>query len=68
MAKEYIEKIQGDGRMSWTCTETDDDGNLINAYMVYEDPYAEEPKTNLIEALKSATPEEIAYLKQLLNG
>ena len=38
MVKEYTYKLQGDGRDSWTVVEKDDNGNIINKYMVYEKP------------------------------
>ena len=38
MVKEYTYKLQGNGKDSWTVTEKDDDGNIINKYMVYEKP------------------------------
>lgn len=38
MEKEYIYKKQGDGRDSWIVIEKDDNGNIINKYMIYEKP------------------------------
>lgn len=38
MVKEYIYKLQGNGKDSWTVIEKDDDGNIINKYMVYDKP------------------------------
>jgi len=37
MEKIYTYKPQGDGRDSWVCEEVEN-GELINRYMVYEDP------------------------------
>lgn len=37
MTKNYTYKLQGDGRDSWICEEFEGE-ELINKYMVYEDP------------------------------
>lgn len=66
MAKEYIHKIQADGRDSWTCIETNEQGQVVNKYMVYEDP-SKRPESIAITILKNATPEEIAEIKRLLS-
>jgi hypothetical protein len=34
----YEYKLQGNGKDSWTATETNDIGEVIAKYMVYEDP------------------------------
>ena len=36
MITKFTYKKQGDGRDSWTCIEKDDEGNIVNKYMVYE--------------------------------
>ena len=41
MEKEYIYKLQGDGKDSWICIEKDDQGNESTRYMVYEKPTKE---------------------------
>lgn len=65
MRKEYTYKLQGDGRDSWTVSEFDENDNLVNKYMVYEDPT--KPKPTAIETILNASPEEIEQIKQLLN-
>lgn len=67
MAKTYIYKRQGDGRDSWACTETDNEGNTINKYMVYEDP-AIKKKTDLSNIdIDSLSSEQISKLKTKLG-
>lgn len=34
----YEYKLQGNGKDSWVATETDEQGIVVNKYMVYEDP------------------------------
>lgn len=64
----YSYKKQGDGRDSWTVTETDDNGQLINRYMVYEDPTVKPvPNVDVIKLLQSLSPEEITQIKQILQ-
>lgn len=66
--KSYKYKLQGDGRDSWICTERDDLGNLIDEYMVYEDPYAPiQNTTRVLDFFANATPEEIAEIKRILG-
>jgi len=66
--KTYEYKLQGDGRDSWMCTERDDLGNLLNEYMVYEDPNAPAPNsTPFLDFFASATPEEIEHIKKILG-
>lgn len=65
MRKEYQYKLQGDGRDSWTVSEYDDNDELINKYMVYEDPT--QTIGTALRAVLSATPEEIEQIKQILN-
>lgn len=66
--KTYKYKLQGDGRDSWICTETDDLGNLIDEYMVYEDPYKAEQNTNrVVDFFANCTPQEIEQIKQILG-
>lgn len=68
MTKTYRYKLQGDGRDSWICTERDDSGNLIDEYMVYQDPYAPvQSPTRVLDFFASATPEEIAEIKRILG-
>jgi hypothetical protein len=38
ITKEYTYKQQGDGRDSWKVVEKDEQGKVLNVYMVYEDP------------------------------
>jgi hypothetical protein len=38
ITKEYKYKKQGDGRDSWKVVEKDEQGKVLNVYMVYEDP------------------------------
>jgi len=65
MRKEYQYKLQGDGRDSWIVSEFNDENELVNKYMVYEDP----TKTigTALQAVLSATPEEIEQIKLILN-
>lgn len=66
MTKEIKYKKQGDGRDSWEIKEYDVD-KLVNAYMVYEDPNKPVGKVDLVSILSNATPEEIAFLKEVLK-
>lgn len=65
MRKEYTYKLQGDGRDSWVVSEYNESDELINKYMVYEDPT--KPKSTAIETILNASHEEIEQIKQLLN-
>lgn len=68
MGKEYIYKKQGDGSDSWTCIETDDEGNVITKYMVYENPNAKPiPTVDVVGLLLSLKPEELQAVKELLK-
>lgn len=66
MEKNYIEKIQGDGSLSWVCIETEN-GKTINKYMVYKDPFIDKNKIDLIALFTNATPEELAFIKSKLK-
>lgn len=59
MGKKYTYKKQGDGRDSWICEETEN-GELVNRYMVYEDPNKEIDLSNL-------TSEQIQKLKEIIS-
>ena len=65
MRKEYEYKLQGDGRDSWIVSEYNDNNELINKYMVYEDPSKQ--VGTALQAVLSASPEEIEQIKQILN-
>lgn len=65
MRKEYQYKLQSDGRDSWIVSEYDENNELINKYMVYEDPNNEIGAA--LKAVISATPEEIEQIKKILN-
>lgn len=65
MRKEYQYKLQGDGRDSWIVSEYNDNDELINKYMVYEDPTKQVGAA--LQAVLSATPQEIEQIKQILN-
>lgn len=66
--KSYKYKLQGDGRDSWICTETDYLGNLVDEYMVYEDPNTSvQNTTRVLDFFANATPEEIAEIKRILS-
>lgn len=65
MRKEYQYKLQGDGRDSWIVSEYNDNNELINKYMVYEDPTKQVGAA--LQAVLSASPEEIEQIKQILN-
>lgn len=67
MEKQFAYKKQSDGRDSWIVSEVDDKGNLLNKYMVYENPEAEKPINPAIEILKNSTPEELEEIKKLLS-
>lgn len=66
MKKVYTYKKQGDGRDSWRCEEFE--GNeLVNVYMVYEDP--NKPKSIDISGVDigTLTDEQLLKLKQRLG-
>jgi hypothetical protein len=65
MRKEYQYKLQGDNRDSWIVTEFDENNEIINKYMVYEDPTKQ--VGTALQAVLNATPEEIEKIKQILN-
>lgn len=65
MRKEYEYKLQGDNRDSWIVSEYNDNNELINKYMVYEDPTKQVGAA--LQAVLSASPEEIEQIKQILN-
>lgn len=68
MRKEYEYKLQGDGRDSWTCTEYNEDQELISKYMLYEDPYKKPvPDVDIITMLKNLSPETLDEIKKLLT-
>ena len=65
MRKEYQYKLQSDGRDSWIVSEYNENNELINKYMVYEDPTKQVGAA--LQAVLSASPEEIEQIKQILN-
>lgn len=65
MRKEYEYKLQGDGSDSWIVSEYNDNDELINKYMVYEDPTKQVGAA--LQAVLSASPQEIEQIKQILN-
>lgn len=65
MRKEYQYKLQGDGRDSWIVSEYNENNELINKYMVYEDPTKQVGAA--LQAVLSASPQEIEQIKQILN-
>ena len=65
MRKEYAYKLQGDGRDSWTVTEINEFDEVISVYMVYDDPTKK--VGTALQAVMSATPEEIIEIKKLLG-
>lgn len=65
MRKEYEYKLQGDGRDSWIVSEYNDNNELISKYMVYEDPTKKIGAA--LQAVLSASPQEIEQIKQILN-
>ena len=65
MRKEYEYKLQGDGRDSWIVFEYNDLDELINKYMIYEDPTKQ--IGTALQAVLNATPEEIEQIKKILN-
>lgn len=68
MQKAIRYKAQGDGRDSWEIKEFDDEGQLISAYMIYEDPYILPiPSVDVLGLLKSLSSKELIQIKQLLN-
>ncbi len=62
-SKEYIYKKQGDNRDSWLCVEKNINGNVINKYMVYDDPIIHP----LIKIFKELTKEQRDQIKTILN-
>jgi len=65
MRKEYEYKLQGDGRDSWIVFEYNDSDELINKYMIYEDPTKQ--IGTALQAVLNATSEEIEQIKKILN-
>lgn len=66
--KTYTYKKQGDGSDSWICIETDDEGNVITKYMVYENPNAKPiPIVDVVGLLLSLKPDELQAVKELLK-
>lgn len=65
MRKEVEYKLQGDGRDSWVVSEFNESDELVNKYMVYEDPTKQ--IGTALQAVLNATPEEIEKIKQILN-
>lgn len=65
MRKEYEYKLQGDNRDSWIVSEYNENNELINKYMVYEDPTKQVGAA--LQAVLSASPQEIEQIKQILN-
>ena len=65
MRKEYQYKLQGDGKDSWIVSEFNEADELVNKYMVYEDPTKE--IGTALQSVLNATPEEIEKIKQILN-
>lgn len=66
MEKVYTYKKQGDGRDSWRCDEIEN-GNIVNSYMVYEDPNS--PKAIDISGvdIDTLTDDQLLKLKQRLG-
>lgn len=62
MVKKYTYKQQGDGRDSWICEEIEN-GELVNRYMVYEDPNA----LPVID-IDALSDEQILKLKQRFDA
>jgi hypothetical protein len=65
MRKEIQYKLQGDGRDSWVVSEFNEIDELVNKYMVYEDPTKQ--IGTALQAVLNATPQEIEQIKQILN-
>lgn len=67
MTREITYKLQGNGKDSWEIKEYVGPV-LLNAYMVYEDPYIKPtPDVDVIGMLQKMTPEEINQIKQILS-
>ena len=62
ITKNYTYKKQGDGRDSWLCEEKDEKGNIINKYMVYENPFLKIDLSNI--DIDSLTDEQLLKLKE----
>lgn len=63
MKKEIVYKLQGNGSDSWTVTEKDETGNVVNRYMVYDDPTIH----TLIKLFKELTKEQRDQIKNILK-
>lgn len=63
MATTYTFARQENGVDAWIAIETDDDGQAVSKYMVYEDPY----KKETIRNFEKLSTEEIASFKSLIG-
>jgi len=70
MYKEFEYKKQGDGTDSWTYTEWDSEAKteMLNKYMVYEDPNTPTKGVDMSNVdLSTMTAEQIQQLKTALG-
>lgn len=65
MRTEYIYKLQGNGTDSWIVNEYNENDELVNRYMVYEDPTIQVGPA--LKAVQSASPAELAEIKKILG-
>lgn len=65
MRKKFEHKLQGDNSDSWIVSEYNENDELMNKYMVYVDPIKQ--VGTALQAVMSATPEEIEQIKTILN-
>jgi hypothetical protein len=61
----YEYKLQGNGKPSWKATETDEFGNVVNIYMVYEEPNKKRDISNI--DVDTLTAEELQKLANRLK-
>jgi hypothetical protein len=65
MRTEYIYKLQGNGTDSWIVNEYNENDELVNRYMVYEDPTIQVGPA--LKAVQSASPAELIEIKKILG-
>ena len=69
MVQQIKYKLQGNGQDSWEIKEFDEQGQLIFAYMVFENPEVLPiPSVDVIGLLKSLSEEQLNEIKQLINN
>lgn len=68
MRKEYTYKLQGNGKDSWIVREFNEDNELINSYMIYEDPnILPIPKVDVVGLLQILNENELNQIREILK-